>query len=177
MADVAEEGCLCGVQFGQPGICCPQSIERQRELVAALNDFALHLAIATLQFLTLLTGAYQAGDILDTVDDVSHLSVSRKHWHILRAPVLFRERAIRTGDIVLLHSHGIGLACGKNPVQRGTQIASAGGLRVIGIVGKYLEQTLSERIASSVRGAQTGLGGGHHGVARRIRQQHQHHVW
>lgn len=91
MADVAEERGLGRIRFREAGVGVAQFAHRHGELLAAADDFALHVAAAAAQFLAGFAGAHQLGDFLHLVRDVNHLAGRRQHRQVLRAPVTAGE--------------------------------------------------------------------------------------
>ncbi len=151
MTDIAEEGCLGDIQFGQLGIRLTKFADRCRQLVTSIDDLALHLLSSPTEHFTHLACAYELGDILNPMQDVGHVARRIKDRNILRAPVTRQKLAIRPSDVVLLNWHGVGLPGLQHPIERGAQIAGAGSRRIVGIVGKDLEEPATEALRGAVR--------------------------
>jgi hypothetical protein len=73
----------------------------------------------------------------DAVDDVGEAAIGREQRRVDRAPVADLEpAALNLGptDVVFLHSHGVGHQMAADPVQRGPQVALAGGGGLVGVI-------------------------------------------
>ena len=149
----------------------------RRQLTAAADDFALHLAGPIAQLLADLARLHELGHVLDAVQDVAHVARGTEDGQVLGAPVLALKAAIGAADVVLLHRHRVRRARGEHALERGAQVVGARRLRVVGVIGEHLEEAATERLlARGVRRQQARVGGRDHREARRIRQEDQQNV-
>ena len=156
-----------------------------RDLLRPPVDLDFHLAGPRAQRFgqSLLLGAAlleanEVGDVLDAVDDVFHGAARVEHRRVERAPVPLFEAASfrgRLGDVVLLDGHRVGGACLQNPLERRAQVARAGRGRILGVVGKDVEQPATEDGRPVRHGRpQIGVARGDDGE---VRLQNQEQPW
>ena len=115
--------------------------------------------------------AHELRDVLHAMDDAEQGAIRPEHGGVDRTPEARLESApLRGGarDIVLLHRHRVLDAQVAHPLERRAQVARGVGARILGIVGKDLEDvTTDDRRACGLGGVQIAVtDGGNHQVGR-----------
>ena len=100
-----------------------------------------------------LLEAHELGDVLDPMDDPRQLPSRRHRVHtkdrsVDRTPIPSLELTIRPPDVVPLDRHRVRHALGNHPFKRGSRVWNSRSGRVIGIVGKDLEDATSNDLLS-----------------------------
>ncbi|MEZ5263509.1 MAG: hypothetical protein R2755_17480 [Acidimicrobiales bacterium] len=105
----------------------------------------------------------QLGHVVHLVDDGHHRALLGQHRHVARAPVPGLEAAAllgRPAHVVALDRHHVGGAAVADAVQRCGQVAHAGGVAVVGVVGEHLEQVPAHDVGPAGHGdGEVAVGG------------------
>ena len=86
------------------------------------------------------------------MDDVKNLALLAADRKVARTPVPFLESAafgLGAANVVLLHGHRVRSPIPQNPIQRCPEVLDSRSIRIIGVVGEYLEQASPDDIVSS----------------------------
>src|SRR5579859_475951 len=148
-----------------------QTAIRFLDFGGALVDFGFHLAGAGAQvfgqfFLRnfLLLEADKFGDVFNAVDYIENLFAGIEDRRIDGAPMpLFEGAAFGFGaaDVVLLYGHCVGDFFAEDSLERSAQVANAGGGRVVGVVGKSIENATAKNVVALGHGrAEVGVADG-----------------